>query len=61
MLATPVGGVDPPIKGGALVNPDDSLTLCQTGHVWVCNSTKTCTEYMPEDGDKNICGCFDAP
>ena len=45
-------------KGGALVLPDDTLTLCENGHVWVCDQAPNCSEYMPEGGDKNICGCF---
>lgn len=47
----------PPIKGGMLNLPDENLTLCQNGHLWVCDKSPECVEYMPEDGD--ICGCFD--
>ena len=58
VAASEAGGASPPIKGGTLVLPDDTLTLCENGHVWVCDQAPNCTEYMPEGGDKNICGCF---
>ena len=58
VAASEAGKDKPPIQGGTLVLPDDTLTLCDTGHVWVCDQAPNCSEYMPEGGDKNICGCF---
>jgi hypothetical protein len=58
VAASPAGQAAPPINGGTLNAPDDTLTLCESGHVWVCDQAPSCTEYMPEDGDRNICPCF---
>ena len=58
VAAAEAGSASPPLKGGTLVLPDDTLTLCENGHVWVCDQAPNCSEYMPEGGDKNICGCF---
>jgi len=61
VLVVPPGKVGqdlPPFKGGAIVNPDASLTVCGNGHAWLCDEYGTkCHDYAPEDGDKDACAC----
>jgi hypothetical protein len=42
--------------------PDAVLTLCKTGHAWLCDANDgTCDDYAPSDGDKDACGCIEQP
>ena len=53
-----VGQNLPPFEGGAIVNPDASLTVCGNGHAWLCDEYGTqCHDYAPKDGDKDACAC----
>ena len=53
-----VGQNFPPFKGGNIVNPDASLTVCGNGHAWLCDEYGTkCHDYAPAGGDKDACAC----
>ncbi len=53
-----VGQMLPPFEGGAITNPDASLTVCGNGHAWLCDEYGTkCHDYAPKDGDKDACAC----
>lgn len=48
-----------PLKGGTDELLDATLTLCATGHAWVCEAgSGKCWDYAPDDGDKNTCQCL---
>jgi len=56
--ASPFGS--PPLEGIAAGGTLDSMvTICGNGHTWLCDEYGlTCSDFAPEDGDKESCGCL---
>jgi RHS repeat-associated protein len=62
VVTPPTSNGNAPLSGGYLPGGWDGIvSICSTGHIWVCEEYGTrCVDYAPVDGDQNTCGCLSA-